>query len=67
MFNVNEKRLGVGVTQYDYIKPVEILKRVQITFLIDLRLWIEDLKVRCYKDYVSRNRIKNKKYNFVEL
>ena len=40
---------------------------MQISFFIKLGFRVEDLEFRYYKDYISKNKIKDRKYDFMEF
>lgn len=39
---------------------------MQTTFFIEWGFWVEDLKVRQYKDHINKNEIEGNRYDFVE-
>ena len=54
---MNGKKSHNKIIWYGKIKFVQILKKFINNFFDELRFWANDLKIRCYKNYVDRNGI----------
>ena len=50
---------------YNYIKLMQIIKKCANNFSIEIRFWVEDLKVKYNKNYIDRSKIYNKRYTIL--